>query len=115
MDIRVKRIYAQASDDDGYRVLVDRLWPRGISKASAKLDHWARDLSPSNELRQWYGHDPAKWDGFRRRYRAEIKEMHEQMEALRERGREARVTLLFGSTELHFNNAHALREILLEG
>lgn len=72
MEIRIKRIYDGTDPEDGTRILVDRLWPRGLSKEAAKVDHWAKEISPSNELRKWYGHDPAKWGEFQKRYAAEL-------------------------------------------
>ncbi len=113
--LTVKRIYADPAAADGCRVLVDRLWPRGLSKDKAKIDHWFRDLAPSNELRRWYGHDPAKWDEFRRRYRAELDAnpsvlvpLHELME------KKDTITLLFSSRNETHNNAVALAGFLRE-
>ena len=111
--IHVKRIYAPASPEDGARVLVDRLWPRGVSKARAALTLWCRDAAPSTELRQWYGHDPARWDEFRRRYATELRQHAERFDALRERARQGVVTLVFSSHEEKLNNAAAMREFLL--
>jgi len=112
MAIAVKRIYAPASPADGYRVLVDRVWPRGISKQRAALDAWARELAPSTGLRQWFGHQPARWETFRRRYAAELDELAEQWEPLRARARRGRVTLLFGARDEAHNQAVALKEYL---
>ncbi len=116
IDYRIKRIYDPPAADDGFRVLVDRLWPRGLSKADARVDHWARDVSPSNELRKWYGHDPNKWDEFRRRYAAELRQNTAALDDLRSRliGHDT-VTLLFGSRELELNNAQALKQLLEQG
>lgn len=111
--ITVKRIYAAPAATDGCRVLVDRLWPRGLSKDKAKIDHWLKDLAPSNDLRRWYGHDPAKWDEFRRRYRAELDADPSALEPLLHlMETEKTVTLLFSSREEKLNNAVALAEIL---
>jgi len=110
--IRVKRVYEPPSAGDGTRILVDRLWPRGLSKERARIDLWPRDLAPSTELRKWYGHDPARWDEFRRRYRDELAGKEDLMRAIRERERAGPVTLLFGSREESLNNAVALKGFL---
>ena len=95
-------------------MLIDRLWPRGVSKEAAKLDYWAKDAAPSNELRRWYGHDPAKWEEFRRRYFAELDANPEGVAALRAEITGATcVTILFSSREEDLNNARALREYLI--
>ncbi|WHZ11043.1 MAG: DUF488 family protein [Burkholderiaceae bacterium] len=112
-NIRVKRAYEPAAPEDGARILIDRLWPRGVKKETLALAEWDKDLSPSNELRQWYGHEPARWDEFRRRYAAELRAHADRFEALRERAREGVVTLVFSSHEEHLNNAVAMREFLL--
>lgn len=112
MAISVKRVYDTPVAGDGLRVLVDRLWPRGLSKASAKIDLWVRDLSPSHELRQWYAHDPEKWTEFKRRYFTELTEHAEALAELAATARRHKVTLLFGSKELRLNNAYALKEAL---
>jgi uncharacterized protein YeaO (DUF488 family) len=93
-------------------VLIDRLWPRGLSKAAARVDLWPKELSPSTARRQWYGHEAAKWPEFKRRYRAELTEHAEALAALASQARRRRVTLLFGSKEPRLNNAYALKEIL---
>lgn len=108
----IKRVYEPASPDDGYRVLVDRLWPRGVSKERARLDEWLRDVAPSASLRRWFGHDPARWDEFRRRYAAELASHADLLDALRRRARRGRVTLLFGARDTEHNDAVALRDIL---
>lgn len=113
MDIRIKRAYDPSAPEDGYRVLIDRLWPRGRSKEALKLDEWLKELSPSTELRQWYGHEPQKWDEFRRRYFAELDAHPQEVRALLERAAHGRVTLVYGSREERINNAEALREYLL--
>jgi uncharacterized protein YeaO (DUF488 family) len=110
--ITIKRIYDPSSSDDGYRVLVDRLWPRGMSKEKASVDLWLRDIAPSNELRKWYNHEPQKWNEFRERYFAEIETRRGLLEPLRKKMIEGHVTLLFSSKELHINNAAALKEYL---
>jgi uncharacterized protein YeaO (DUF488 family) len=111
--VKVKRIYAPQTATDGCRVLVDRLWPRGLAKEKAAIDHWLKDLAPSNELRRWYGHDPDKWDEFRRRYRAELDANPSVLEPLLQlMETEDTITLLFSSREEKRNNAVALAEIL---
>ena len=109
VDIRIKRAYAAPDPEDGRRILVDRLWPRGISKDRAKIDYWAKELAPSTELRKWYGHDRAKWDEFRSRYTAELKSRPEHLARLMEYVRSGRVTFVYSSTEPEINNAVALK------
>lgn len=111
--IAIKRAYDPPAPGDGTRVLVDRLWPRGLAKANAKIDHWLKDIAPSNDLRRWFGHDPARWDGFRERYAAELSADPERLRPLRELMREGPLTLLFSARDDAHNNAVALREILL--
>jgi uncharacterized protein YeaO (DUF488 family) len=107
---RVKRVYAEPSESDGFRVLVDRLWPRGLSKEGARVDLWLKDIAPSDGLRKWYGHDPEKWPEFKRRYFRELKEKEALLEEIT--SRRGQVTLLFGSKEEKLNNASALKEYL---
>jgi uncharacterized protein YeaO (DUF488 family) len=111
--VRTKRIYEEPARSDGYRVLVDRVWPRGLAKEKAKLDEWAKDLAPSSELRKWFGHDPERFDEFRQRYREELGEHAEQVEALR--GRKGAVTLLYGARDQLHNNAVVLAELIGQG
>ena len=110
--IGVKRVYDPASSDDGMRILIDRLWPRGISKSELKLDAWVKHLSPSNALRKWYQHDPEKFDEFRRRYVAELKSESEGFAELREAIKGRTVTLLTATKELDLSHATVLREQL---
>jgi uncharacterized protein YeaO (DUF488 family) len=114
MDIQTKRIYLAATADDGCRVLVDRLWPRGIAKAEANIDLWLRDIAPSNELRRWFGHEAPKWDEFRRRYQGELAApaAAAALQALRGKVAAGRVTLLFAASDVMHNNAVALHEML---
>ncbi len=112
MPIRIKRVYEGAERTDGRRLLVDRLWPRGLSKEKAAVDFWAKDVAPSNELRRWYGHAPEKWPEFKRRYFAELDANGESVAQLRREMGRGSVTLLFGSTETQLNNAVALKEYL---
>lgn len=112
--IEVKRIYEPADPADGYRILVDRLWPRGLAKEDAHIDVWIRDVSPSDELRHRFQHDPALWEGFKASYFAELKQQPEALASLRAALAEHRVvTLLFGAKEERYNNAVALREFLM--
>ena len=108
--IQIKRVYEPASGSDDRRVLVDRLWPRGLSKPIAKIDLWVRDIAPSNELRKWYGHDPEKWSEFKQRYYAELEANPEAVEALLEYLGDGNVTLVYSSGEERLNNAVALKE-----
>lgn len=113
-DIQVRRVYEPAESEDGARVLVDRLWPRGVSKDDAQLDEWCKQVAPSTELRKWYGHDPAKFDEFARRYRAEL-EGSEHAEAVRHlRGLAAgrRLTLLTGTKDATISEAAVLADLL---
>ncbi|HPW68697.1 MAG: DUF488 domain-containing protein [Desulfomonilia bacterium] len=112
MDIRIKRAYEDPDETDGLRILVDRLWPRGISKTKAKIDLWLKDLAPSNELRSWYGHDPEKWPEFRSRYFAELDGSPDQVGELLGHARKETVTLVYSSREQQLNNARALKEYL---
>lgn len=111
-EIRTKRAYEQPSRGDGLRVLVDRLWPRGLSREKAKVDLWLRELAPSDELRRWYGHDPKRFPEFRRRYRAELRKQHEALEDLGTRAQKRTVTLLFAAREVEHSNAAVLAELL---
>lgn len=113
MDIRVKRVYEAPSPDDGTRVLVDRLWPRGLAKEKARVDLWLKEASPSTELRKWFGHAPAKWEEFRQRYGQELRQQPAALERLAELIDNGPVTLLFGAKEERFNDAVALREFML--
>lgn len=110
--IRIRRVYDPPAEDDGLRVLVDRLWPRGLQKAEARIDQWLKELAPSNELRRWFGHDPARWEEFRRLYFAELSTRTETVEMLRRRIHEGNLTLLYAAKETRFNNAAALAEYL---
>ena len=110
--IRLKRIYEPASPDDGFRVLVDRLWPRGTNKQRAAIDLWARDIAPSNELRTWFHHEAANWDGFVDRYRAELALLPEAVAALRQQCTGRTVTLLYGAKDEIHNQAAVLKPIL---
>lgn len=112
MDIRLKRAYEAPAADDGQRILVDRVWPRGISKAQASVDHWLREVAPSSELRKWFAHDPEKWPEFRTRYRAELK-TNPALAELREHAKQGPLTLVYGARDEQHNQAVVLRELLL--
>ena len=115
MAIRTKRIYEPPSAEDGYRVLVDRVWPRGVSKQQAAVDEWPRQLAPSKELRQWFAHKPERFAEFQRRYRDELKAHPDELKTLRARGRKETLTLLFGARDAEHNNAVVLAEALRKG
>ncbi|MBU6433562.1 MAG: DUF488 domain-containing protein [Nitrospirae bacterium] len=112
--IRIKRVYSEPSPEDGVRILIDRIWPRGCSKERARIDTWRKELAPSTALRKWFGHDPAKWAGFRERYRKELTESGE-IEALRElatRSRHETITLIYSAADEEHNQAVILKEWL---
>jgi uncharacterized protein YeaO (DUF488 family) len=113
----VRRIYDAGASDGSYRVLVDRLWPRGISKGRAALEEWAQDLAPGSELRRWYGHDPAKFEEFARRYRDELRggRALEAIARLRTIARSNRITLLTATSDVERSGARVLRDLLREG
>ena len=115
MDIRLKRAYEPSKKDDGFRVLVDRLWPRGVSKSSARIDLWLKEIAPSAALRKWFGHDPLKWDAFRARYFRELQKNPKAVAQLNEIIRNGPVTLLFAAKDQEHNNAAALKEYLESG
>lgn len=110
--LKIKRVYDDPASSDGLRILIDRLWPRGLSKEEAHIDHWQKDVAPSGELRRWFGHDPEKWPEFRRRYEAELKQNEAGVKELRERIGSQAATLLFAAKDSEHNNAIVLREHL---
>jgi uncharacterized protein YeaO (DUF488 family) len=112
MGLRLKRAYEPAEPADGYRVLIDRLWPRGVTKEEARLDEWARDLGPSTELRRWFGHEPAKFAEFRRRYLQELAAEEEKLVDLRGRARRGTLTLVYSARDTEHNDAVVLAELL---
>ncbi|MDA6065853.1 DUF488 domain-containing protein [Idiomarina abyssalis] len=112
MTIQLKRIYDDASSDDGYRVLVDKLWPRGISKDAANLDEWIKDIAPSNELRKWFHSNRSEWGEFRNRYLSELKKHKEALRDLASKASSEKVTLLYSSKDTEHNNAVVLKEYL---
>ena len=115
MDVRLKRVYEPATDADGYRVLVDRLWPRGISRERASLDEWERELPPSADLRRWFGHDPARFEEFRRRYLEELCHHRPRIAELRRRARSGTLTLVYSARDTEHNDAVVLAKVLRRG
>jgi len=112
--IRLKRVYQEPEREDGLRVLVERLWPRGLKKEQVAVDLWLKEVAPSPELRTWFGHDPAKWEEFCRRYRSELENQPEPVNFLKEKSREGTVTLVYAARDERHNAALALK-IFLEG
>ena len=114
--IQTKRVYEEAHEKDGARVLVDRLWPRGLSKERAHVDLWLKEIAPSNELRRWFGHDPAKFEEFRQRYKAELKSESGQaaLSKLREMTKRQHVTLVYAAHDSEHSNAVVLRDMLVQ-
>lgn len=110
--IRLRRVYDEPAADDGYRVLVDRLWPRGMTKDAARIDEWVRDLAPSHELRRWYHREPERWDEFRDRYLAELEQHPEMLDELAARAGRMPVTLVYSARHERRNNAVVLREAI---
>jgi uncharacterized protein YeaO (DUF488 family) len=115
MDLRVKRAYDPAKAEDGYRILVDRIWPRGVTRERARLDEWAAELAPSTELRTWFGHDPLRFGEFQRRYTEELASQEGKLRELRARAREGTLTLVYGARDTEHNDAVVLAEILRRG
>ncbi len=112
MDVGLKRAYDKPSADDGYRILVDRVWPRGISKDDAKIDKWLKDIAPTKELRKWFGHDAEKWPEFKKRYFRQLEERSEAVDEVKQRAGEKTVTLVYAAKDEDHNNAVALKEYL---
>ncbi len=112
MSVQIKRVYDAAAESDGYRVLVDRLWPRGLSKAKAHIDHWLKDIAPSTALRQWYHHDPEKWDEFRQRYFRELDDQPGGVEEITKLAHDRHVIFVFSAKDETHNNAVALKEYM---
>ena len=110
--IKIKRIYDPPVPEDGRRVLVDRLWPRGLTKDEARIDEWLKEIAPSGDLRKWFGHDPARWEEFRKRYKEELNRHGVFLERLRLEGNKGTVTLLFAAKDAEHNNAVVLKELL---
>jgi uncharacterized protein YeaO (DUF488 family) len=112
-NVVLKRAYEPPEKSDGRRILVDRLWPRGVSKAEADLDQWIKEIAPSAELRTWFGHDPGRWGEFRRRYRDELAQHSDMLKDLRRRAREGRITLVYSAKDEVHNDAVVLRNVIL--
>jgi len=111
--IKIKRAYQPADEKDGFRILVDRLWPRGISKVKAKLDLWMKDIAPSNSLRQWFNHDPIRWDEFKSKYNEELKDKKEFLKQIKDLEKDKSIiTLVYGAKDEEHNNAVVLRDVL---
>ena len=113
-DVRLKRIYEEAGRGDGYRILVDHIWPRGVSRERARLDEWARELAPSAELRRWFDHVPARFPAFRRRYRAELATQRERLAELQRRAKGRPITILYAARDRDHNNAVVIAELIRE-
>lgn len=111
--LRLKRAYAPAEPGDGVRILIDRLWPRGVSKAEAALDDWMKDIAPSTELRQWFGHDRDRWPEFQRRYKNELKQHAKELDRIRDLAKKKTVTLVYGAHDEECNDAIVLKDVLL--
>lgn len=114
-NVALKRAYEPASPDDGARILVDRLWPRGVSKEKAALTEWMKQIAPSDELRRWFNHDPARWDEFRERYMRELKGHTELLDHIRKLAKAGPVTLIYGAKDQQHNEATVLRDLLDSG
>jgi uncharacterized protein YeaO (DUF488 family) len=112
MNIQMKRVYEHPADNDGSRILVDRLWPRGLTKEKAKVDLWLKEIAPSTELRQWFGHEPKKWRGFRGRYETELRHNGDLVEMLKTKAKEGTITLLYGARDEKHNEALVLKQFL---
>ncbi len=112
--IRIKRAYSESSLRDGTRILVDRVWPRGITKERARIAEWRKDLAPATSLRKWFGHDPAKWNEFRRRYRRELKPSMDELEKLAHLSRKQTITLVYGAADEKHNQAVVLKQVIDE-
>lgn len=112
MNINIKRVYESPDKKDGTRILVDRLWPRGLTKEKAKVDLWLKDIAPSAKLRKWFGHDPEKWMEFKKRYRAELNENAASVSQLKEQIKKGTVTLVYGAKDEEHNDAFFLKEYL---
>jgi uncharacterized protein YeaO (DUF488 family) len=112
VNIKIKRVYEQPDKNDGVRILVDRLWPRGLTKEKASVDLWLKEIAPSTELRKWFGHDPDKWQSFRRRYENEIRHKDDLINVLKQKAREGTITLIYGARDEKHNEALVLKRLL---
>jgi uncharacterized protein YeaO (DUF488 family) len=112
--LRLKRAYVPAEPEDGLRILIDRLWPRGVSKAKAALDEWMKEIAPSTGLRQWFGHDPDRWPEFQRRYKGELRQHAEELDRIRALAKKQTVTLIYSAHDEDHNDAVVLKDVLLQ-
>lgn len=112
MPIGIKRVYDEPGPQDGFRILIDRIWPRGLTKETARMDLWLKDIAPSTPLRQWFGHDPKKWPEFKKRYFAELEDRQDLVKQILDKAKQGRVTLVFGAKDKEHSNAQALKEYL---
>lgn len=112
MPIGIKRVYDEPGPHDGFRILIDRIWPRGLTKEAARADLWLKDIAPSTPLRQWFGHDPKKWPEFKKRYFAELEDRQDLVQQILDKAKHGRVTLVFGAKDEKHSNAQALKEYL---
>jgi uncharacterized protein YeaO (DUF488 family) len=112
MNIRLKRGYEKSNKADGTRILVDRLWPRGLTKEKAKIDVWLKEIAPSTELRKWFDHDPKKWRSFRARYETELKHHPDQLDLIKKKAKEGAITLIYGARDQEHNEAVVLKQFL---
>ncbi|NHI03131.1 putative uroporphyrin-III c-methyltransferase [Candidatus Nitrosotalea sp. TS] len=111
--IKIKRVYEVSSEEDGFRILIDRLWPRGLSKESAKIDAWLKDIAPSDDLRKWFSHDPKKWTDFKKKYREELKRKRDTVSMIRSLEKEKKIiTFLYSAKNKEYNNAVFLQEYM---
>ncbi len=110
--VKIRRVYDPVSPDDGRKILVDRLWPRGVKKGDARIDEWLKDIAPSNELRKWFSHDPSKWLEFKGRYKEELKNKSELIDKLKREAKNGKITILFAARDIEHNNAVVLKEII---
>ncbi len=112
MNIQIKRVYEKRDAQDGFRILVDRLWPRGLTKEKAAADLWLKNIAPSTELRKWFNHDPEKWKEFQKKYQKELKENKEAVSVLKEHMKQGPVTLLYGAKDQEHNEAQVIKELV---
>jgi uncharacterized protein YeaO (DUF488 family) len=112
MEIKLKRVYKKSAKEDGIRILVDRLWPRGLTKQKANVDIWLKEIAPSTELRKWFHHDPEKWKEFKKRYRLELRSKEEEIKLLKKELKNGTVTLVYGAKDEEHNEALVLKELL---
>jgi uncharacterized protein YeaO (DUF488 family) len=112
MNIQIKRVYEEPSKEDGKRILIDRLWPRGLTKEKASIDLWIKEIAPTTELRKWFGHEEDKWDGFKKRYKQELQKNFESVEQLIQELKSGMVTLVYGAKDTEHNDAVVLKEYI---